>query len=279
MPLEASLVCLLTSDGQQPVGAGFLVSPRLVLTCAHVVNAALGLDRLQTGRPTGKVKLRSLKSYPQTELAAIADEDDAWRDPPASRELGADLCLLQLDNVPAGLVSAELGLFDNLAGLEFRTAGFPEEWDIDFASGKIEGYGEAELYLLRPRDAQLANVSVRNLSTWYRDQRRPPGIIHAGFSGGPVEVQGMIAGMLCEAKERISDATAYMLPVSVLPPRLVSRARRISASPAVLVRPAEAGSPNWPLVQKYLECIGCAPDPALEAHITRTVRKQQTNPL
>ncbi len=45
--LDASLVRILIDDQdhRRPVGAGFLVTPDHILTCAHVVNDALGRDR------------------------------------------------------------------------------------------------------------------------------------------------------------------------------------------------------------------------------------------
>ncbi|MCF3118702.1 trypsin-like peptidase domain-containing protein [Streptomyces arenae] len=39
-------------DGGEPVGAGVLVTATLALTCAHVVNSALGRDRFATAEPT-----------------------------------------------------------------------------------------------------------------------------------------------------------------------------------------------------------------------------------
>ncbi|GAK49823.1 peptidase S1 and S6, chymotrypsin/Hap [Candidatus Moduliflexus flocculans] len=39
-----------------PVGAGFLVSPRYLLTCAHVVEAALGLPKYAPDAPTQRVE-------------------------------------------------------------------------------------------------------------------------------------------------------------------------------------------------------------------------------
>jgi hypothetical protein len=45
--LDSSLVRILTDGAspRRPVGAGFLVTPQHVVTCAHVVNDALGRKR------------------------------------------------------------------------------------------------------------------------------------------------------------------------------------------------------------------------------------------
>lgn len=49
-PLHRAFVSVL---GQaRPVGAGVLITPRLVLTCAHVVNSALGRSRFETALPS-----------------------------------------------------------------------------------------------------------------------------------------------------------------------------------------------------------------------------------
>ena len=46
--------------------------------------------------------------------------------------------------------------------------------------------------------------------------------IHSGFSGGPVEVDGTIVGLIAEARNSLAEATAYMVPVSLFPQRLLT---------------------------------------------------------
>ena len=51
--LESALVRILIDEqeARRPVGAGFLVTSRHILTCAHVVNAALGRGEYESDRP------------------------------------------------------------------------------------------------------------------------------------------------------------------------------------------------------------------------------------
>ena len=43
-PSPDTFIVRILGPGALPVGVGALVGPRQILTCAHVVNAALGLD-------------------------------------------------------------------------------------------------------------------------------------------------------------------------------------------------------------------------------------------
>jgi len=57
--LESSLVRILMGDQdpRRPVGAGFLVTPQHIITCAHVVNTALGRNEQTTDLPTAEIVL------------------------------------------------------------------------------------------------------------------------------------------------------------------------------------------------------------------------------
>ncbi len=50
------VVTLLTAAGQ-PAGAGFLAGPGQIVTCAHVVNVALGRDRRSQEMPTQSIRV------------------------------------------------------------------------------------------------------------------------------------------------------------------------------------------------------------------------------
>ena len=65
---------ILGPDGR-PVGVGALVTERHVVTCAHVVNAALGLDAREQGQPTGTVSLDFPLAGRRTEAARHLKSD------------------------------------------------------------------------------------------------------------------------------------------------------------------------------------------------------------
>lgn len=258
MALEDSLVAILGPSGT-PVGAGVLVERDLVLTCAHVVNVARGRSAAAQGRPAGTVKLRHHLLPNQIISASVDEPEDAWRDPPPWRQLGADLCLLRVSNGWGDdLQPARLRDFDNLSQREFRAAGFPKDWALDFAEGRIVGRDTNGLYVLRPDSAAFAVISTQAKGgAWSSEKPRPPGVIYSGFSGAPVEVDGKIAGLVSEARAPASDATAYMIPVAAFPVRIF--------------RQAESD------YRTYLEAIEVEPNP-LTIHISRTVVRQSRDP-
>ncbi|MER5891160.1 trypsin-like peptidase domain-containing protein [Streptomyces sp. NPDC001941] len=101
----------------QPVGAGVLVTPRLVLTCAHVVNSALDLDRYSTSEPSrGRTLALRLPHVDRDRVLTARVAAGMWR-PPRSRPAAerpvaplpgtlpyyGDLAVLELDaDAPTG---------------------------------------------------------------------------------------------------------------------------------------------------------------------------------
>jgi len=53
--LEASIVRIFAKNGAI-VGTGFLVSGRCILTCAHVVDRALGLSQAAQEMPAAEIR-------------------------------------------------------------------------------------------------------------------------------------------------------------------------------------------------------------------------------
>ena len=54
--LESAIVRILQAD-KRVVGAGFLMSDKHILTCAHVINAALGKQLHTQDKPNQEVKV------------------------------------------------------------------------------------------------------------------------------------------------------------------------------------------------------------------------------
>ena len=79
-----------------------------------------------------------------------------------------------------------------------------------------------EVYLLRPDLG--TSMRLGKTEKIFGGQSRPAGLIWEGFSGGPVEVEGRIAGLIAEVRERMWDRTAYMVPVLAFPPRIAQNA-------------------------------------------------------
>ncbi len=210
MSLEACIVAIL-NEADNPVGTGVLLEKQRVLTCAHVVNAALGRAKSQTGPPaetTVRIRLHGTK----TPLTAAIDHA-TWTDPPAHRAFGADLCVLQLTGGPFPKTSpAHLCMFGDLVGRSFRAGGYPAGWDVDYQKGTVEGEDEHGLWLLRPSEPVFAAIA-----TFLGKHAPNAGLIREGFSGGPVEIERRIAGLVAAVRANASDATAYMIPVRHFP--------------------------------------------------------------
>lgn len=213
MRLEDVAVAISGVQGDA-LGVGVVVNQRIVLTCAHVVNVALGHDINNNVRPTGTV----LVNRPgHSKVSAKVDAgEDAWIPPTAM--LG-DLCLLRLEQELRDPIKvARFKTYADPVGLQCRAMGFPPGWPIDFAEGSVSGR-DGQLLVIRPDPTTLAVHSTQKSGLLLAPQR-PPGIIHQSFSGSPVEVDGWIIGIIGQARKLPSEATALAIPVSLFPERI-----------------------------------------------------------
>ncbi|HEY1525094.1 MAG TPA: trypsin-like peptidase domain-containing protein [Candidatus Angelobacter sp.] len=217
MSLEDNLVVILKAGSDTPAGVGVAIGNGLVVTCAHVANLGFADRGMEAkGRPSGELELK-FHRLPNTKFKARIDAGvDAWSDPPATRERGADLCLLQLTSPPQEMPAAELWVAEDCEQKQFHAAGFPQDWhgDLDFADGRVMGRDEHGLFMLRSESSATPKSGV------FAQPARPAGVIYSGFSGAPVEANGKIVGLIAEARGEIRDITAYMIPVDAFPERI-----------------------------------------------------------
>jgi WD40 repeat protein len=203
--LDPAVVRLRDQRGRV-VGSGFLAGEREVLTCAHVVNRALGLteDRPPLG---AEVRLDfPLVARDQIIAATVV----MWHAPVADGE--GDVAGLELrDDPPGGARPARLLVTDELWRHEFRTFGFPSGYDDGvWATGRL-------LARQAMRWVQMEDVK----QTGYR--------VEPGFSGAPVwddELDGVV-GITVAAERRPDVRAAYLIPAGVLVeawPALANRA-------------------------------------------------------
>ncbi|MFG2136141.1 trypsin-like peptidase domain-containing protein [Streptomyces sp. NPDC048650] len=125
-PLQLSFASV--RHGEQAVGAGVLVAERLVLTCAHVVNSALGRERFAQDTPGhgDTVTLRLPHVAPARDLTARVLREmwvpprakAAGRDPvePGRVPYHGDLAVLELTDAPPGGAEPAPFLQHNYAG-------------------------------------------------------------------------------------------------------------------------------------------------------------------
>ncbi|MCF3134426.1 nSTAND1 domain-containing NTPase [Streptomyces olivochromogenes] len=190
--LLAAVAKILGRDGRA-AGAGFLVAEGVVVTCAHVVQAA--------GAGPGQ---RMRLAFPHVEGADGLEGlvvERLWCAPE-----NEDVAFIRLSRTTAGMRTLPLGTAEGCRGHQVRSFGFP-------AQAPTEGhYGFGVAGELLPasagRGAHLQLTAANDLTT--------------GFSGGPVldEVTALVIGMLTEitapdAFER-GQGVAYVTPTQAL---------------------------------------------------------------
>jgi hypothetical protein len=181
-----SFTVRITGPGGRVGGLGALVGARQVVTCAHVVNVALGLDALAQARPRERVWVE----FPLLDGsggASLAADVAMWRPPSTVSAAGDDLAGLELTDgqLPAGAVPARFTVEPPRAGWNARVFGYPATAarpDGSWVAISIRGLvGNGRLQLDSTLDSALR--------------------VEPGFSGSPVldDASGRIAGLLVVA--------------------------------------------------------------------------------
>jgi hypothetical protein len=182
-------------NGEDVVGGGFRVGPRVVATCAHVVADAVGADPYSDVAPAGEVSLDFPLvpdgEHPPPRLAAVVRH---WS--PISPDGGGDIALLEVTgSLPAGTTVPPMRRIDRLWDHGFRVLGFP--------------YG-------RPAGVWSTGLIRGEQGTrWFQLQSRPgEQRVEGGFSGSPVwhEESGAVVGMTVAA-DRGATTAAYLIPI------------------------------------------------------------------
>jgi WD40 repeat protein len=177
------------------VGAGFLIGPDLVATCAHVVAEALAADPYGPP-PQGRVRI-DLPLF----IAAGADEPSAmdaevvrWQ--PIGADGSGDVAVLRVRGpLPPGARMPPVRRVDRLWDHRFRVLGFPDGLtDGVWATGLIRGEQGTRWFQLQAAAGEQPIVG--------------------GFSGSPVwdEDSGAVVGMTVAA-DTAGTTTAYLLPI------------------------------------------------------------------
>ncbi|HEX8126191.1 MAG TPA: serine protease [Allosphingosinicella sp.] len=193
-----------------PVGGGFVVAERLVMTCAHVVAASLGpgADVDETGRPTGIIYLDSLAAEhiptrrDPASLAAARVVPGKWI--PRDESGGGDIALLELcpgHDLPRTAVAA-VRSEGPASGQGFSAFGIIEARDPSGATfhpkiveGRLQGpLGGGRRYQI---GSEIEESAVRR-----------------GCSGSAVWMKDQgVVGMVVSWQERLSGV---MIPVALL---------------------------------------------------------------
>ena len=201
--LRAAIARIRQTKGKV-VGAGFLVSNKHILTCAHVVNAAVGRRRLDDpNEPDQEIHL----DFPLVASGKILRGRLVQWIPvqPSSfilPETGADIALLELEStLPEGTQPVRLIKAENLWKHPFRVFGFPEGQAVGVWTDGI---------ISDPQANGRVQIEVVRGTTYP---------IEPGFSGSPVwdEQLDGVAGMTVAIDPlRPAVRAAFMTPTTQL---------------------------------------------------------------
>ncbi|GAA3114232.1 hypothetical protein GCM10010449_40550 [Streptomyces rectiviolaceus] len=207
---EGLIVKIRVATSESPIGVGFVVGEKHIVTCAHVINAALGRDKGVRERPSDAARV-------QVEFVLLGDAEGAplrhcriaaWDPPAGAGRPGRDVAGLILvggDTLPVGagparLVDARVGLASDAAVSVFGYAGAPDRkangaWSTCVLRGAVGG-GLIQL-------DSAAESALR---------------AQPGYSGAPVVATDRwgdsVVGMLAIASRGGAAQDAYAVPLS-----------------------------------------------------------------
>lgn len=183
---RGGLVGVLSADHRRTAGAGVYLAHRTLLTCAHVVNEALGHDILEPRYP-GRTALQTVfpeldpgARHPARLVAWVPPRPVDGSDGPVpcgAMEWAGDLAVLELDGEPPP-AARPVAWVEMAAGQEVRT------W---YGGGQRFSYADVR-------------VGSCNGRVGYLDGQLSGAAIGPGYSGGPLwsphdsAVVGLVAG-------------------------------------------------------------------------------------
>jgi predicted transcriptional regulator len=190
-----SFMVRLFDQMKNPVGVGFLISEIHIITCAHVVSTALGLNPFPPNSPEPAITLDfpllASRKYLQAQVVVWLPLDDNGC---------GDIAVLEIKNqMPGQTVPVHLIYPEDVWGHPFRAFGFPAGYDHGvWASGWMKAH-------------------VSNGLLQIEDTKQTGYFIQPGFSGGPVwdEKENGVVGMIVAADRSPIAKTAYVIPCSL----------------------------------------------------------------
>jgi hypothetical protein len=177
-------------DGGMVFGAGLLIDPDVVVTCAHVVASTLGADPGMPERPTGTLAL----TLPHTKEQATGTVE-VWV--PVEPDGSGDVAVIRLDRsveaTPAPLTASA-----RLADHRYAVQGFPRgRRDSAEATGRLGG-------VVGPHWVQMTADGTTGFA------------IDRGFSGAPVwdDDAGAVVGLVVARENDAALRVGHMIPIA-----------------------------------------------------------------
>lgn len=193
---ERAIVRFFKPGGREEAGAGFLIANDYVVTCAHAVNAVLGLPEKSPDHPTEPITLEFVQAR-EPRSARVVGWHRALETGDISPATVEDLAILQLVEPPpkTAIAAGALLSSDYQVGNDFKVWGFADE-------GGRWAYGT-----LRDRWPTTGWIQLEA-------ERSEGKRIEGGFSGTPVwdEDQQKIVGIVVAADCVEGDRVAMAIP-------------------------------------------------------------------
>jgi V8-like Glu-specific endopeptidase len=193
---DSGLAVRVLDTAGRTAGVGVLVGPQQILTCAHVVNAALGRDPTAQDQPAGEVTVEFAVGDGPWLRARV----ECWWPPPRTRAIGDDIAGLVLTGteLPAGATPVRLAANPPARGRVVDVFGYPDTpprpdgaWVEATVRGQVGG-----------RHLQLDSTADSALR------------IQPGFSGAPVydRATSRVVGLLTATPPAASgDRDSYAI--------------------------------------------------------------------
>jgi len=203
---KKAIARIYRSDGAV-VGSGFLVFDHHILTCAHVVADALGIERTTQDCPEGLVELDFPLTASNGQKRKIKAEIVFWKpiSPSGTWVCGDDIAGLKLKEDLTEEVSSIGLVLGTYSWNKFKVLGFPVAYDNGvWTTGELRdelGNGQVQMVVLEQSD-------------YY---------VEGGFSGAPIWVDTlkgvggiMVAAEPADSGKRKKVKASFMIPVKVL---------------------------------------------------------------
>jgi hypothetical protein len=194
---KTGIARIIRNKDQAPIGAGILVGARQVLTCAHVVNRALGrrVDAFDAPPDESRITLDFPLPAPGAWHTARVVK---WEGPRADG--GGDMAVLQLESAPPTSTNpVQFSLPGDVWGHPFRAFGFPDHHPQGRdASGVLRGRNAIQRLMMEQTNP------AQNFAL-------------PGFSGTAVwdETLGAVIGMIVLG-EYGPQMSAFLIPADAL---------------------------------------------------------------
>ncbi|QSV53434.1 MAG: trypsin-like peptidase domain-containing protein [Dolichospermum sp. UKL201] len=182
------------------IGAGFLISNQYLLTCAHVVTAALGLPPETVSKPSQLIQFDFPFINKERKLNAEVDFWLPYQSYDSSHQQIGDIAGLKLHEViPDKVQPICLKTSHNLSNHTFSICGFPNQPKEAWAYGTL-------------RDT-LSNGLVQMEGTGQQGYR-----VQQGFSGAPIwdDQEKAVVGMAVAEDTNEQRRVAFFLPSQAL---------------------------------------------------------------